>query len=50
MAFRGITFSGGGTFAATNSEDLGLNTGITITGPAPTAGAGNIASRIILGM
>lgn len=32
-ALRQITFSGGATFTATNSLDLGLNTGITITPP-----------------
>lgn len=35
-AFRDITFAGGGTFTATNSLDLGHNSGITIT--APSAG------------
>lgn len=32
-AFRDMAFSGGATFAATNSFDLGHNTGITITPP-----------------
>ncbi len=40
-AVRGITFSGGATFTATNSFDLGLNTGITITAPS-TSGGGKI--------
>lgn len=31
---RGLTFSGGGTFTATNSIDAKGNTGITITGPS----------------
>ncbi len=37
--FRGLTFSGGGTFTATNSTDYGANTNITIT--APTFGSGS---------
>lgn len=37
ISIRDITCSGGGTFAATNSFNLGNNTGITIT--APSAGA-----------
>lgn len=36
-AFRGATFTGGGTFTATNSFDLLDNTGITIS--PPSAGA-----------
>jgi hypothetical protein len=32
-AFVYMTFSGGATFTATNSFDLGHNTGITITAP-----------------
>lgn len=35
---RGITFSGGASFAATNSFDLGLNSGITITAPSASSG------------
>ena len=41
-----MTFSGGGTFAATNSYDFKGNTGITIT--APTVGGGG-GGRIIGG-
>lgn len=37
MAIRSITFTGGGTFVAPNSFDLGGNTGVTIT--APSGGA-----------
>lgn len=33
-SIRRITFSGGATFAATNSYNLGANSGITITGPS----------------
>ena len=33
-AFTYMTFSGGGTFAATNSLNLGNNSGITITAPS----------------
>ncbi len=39
-AFRYMTFAGGGTFTATNSFDLGGNTGITITAPATGGGGG----------
>lgn len=39
-AIRGITFSGGASFAATNSFDNGLNTGISITAPSGGAGSG----------
>lgn len=42
--FREMTFSGGATFTATNSIDLGQNIGISIT--APTTGSGG---RIIGG-
>lgn len=38
-SFREITFSGGATFSATNSFDLGGNTGITISGPSSGGGA-----------
>lgn len=43
-AFRRINFSGGASFAAANSLDLGGNTGITITPPSTGGG-----SRIIGG-
>lgn len=38
----GLTFTGGGTFTATNSFDMKANTGITITGPATGSGGGII--------
>ena len=34
LAIQGVTFSGGGSFTATNSFNLGGNTGITITSPS----------------
>lgn len=37
-AVREMTFTGGATFIATNSFDLGRNSGITITAPAGGAG------------
>lgn len=37
-----MTFSGGGTFTATNSFDFKNNTGITITGPSGGGGGGRI--------
>lgn len=37
-----LTFSGGGTFSATSSFDLGGNSGITITAPSGGAGGGRI--------
>lgn len=41
--FRDLTFSGGGTFSATNSIDLGRNSGITITAPsAGGSGGGSV--------
>ncbi len=43
---RDMAFTGGGAFTATNSFDLGNNTGITIT--APSAGSGG-GSKIIGG-
>ncbi len=48
-AFRDITCLGGATFIATNSFDLGHNSGITITPPIP-AGTGIGANRIRSGM
>ncbi len=39
---RAVTFTGGATFIAANSFDLGNNSGITITGPAGGAGGGHI--------
>lgn len=36
--FRDITFTGAGTFTATNSIDLGHNSGVTITAPASGGG------------
>jgi len=33
-SFRSMTFSGGATFTASNSFDMGSNTGITITAPS----------------
>jgi hypothetical protein len=41
-AFKGITFTGGGTFTANNSFDLGQNTGITINAPSGGAGGSNV--------
>lgn len=38
VSLRGITFSGGATFSATNSQDLGFNSGITITPPSNSGG------------
>ncbi|MBR1231972.1 hypothetical protein [Bradyrhizobium sp. AUGA SZCCT0182] len=40
--FRDITCSGGATFAATNSLDLGRNSGITITPPSVGGGGGYV--------
>lgn len=40
----GMTFSGGGTFAANNSYDFGGNTGITIT--APSGGGATVVGVI----
>lgn len=40
---RRMTFSGGATFSAPNSFDMGLNSGITIT--PPSAGAANTSVR-----
>lgn len=39
VGLRDISASGGGTFTATNSFDLGHNSGITITGPSSTGTA-----------
>lgn len=39
---RGMNFSGGATFTATNSFDFKANTGITITPPAAGGGGGRI--------
>jgi hypothetical protein len=44
--FSGMTFSGGGTFAGTNSFSFNQNTGITITAPSGGGGGGG---RIIGG-
>lgn len=41
-AFQRVTFTGGATFAASNSLDLGGNTGITITAPNVTGGGGQV--------
>lgn len=41
-ALRDITFTGGGTFTATNSFDLGHNSNIAITAPNPSGGGGHI--------
>jgi hypothetical protein len=41
-AFRDILCSGGATFTATNSFDLGGNTGISISAPAAGGGGGGI--------
>ncbi len=43
-ALRGIIFAGGATFVASNSFDLGLNTGITITAPNTATGASRARS------
>lgn len=43
MIYAGINsmvFTGGATFTATNSFDLGMNSGITITGPSAGGGGG----------
>lgn len=45
-AIHGMTFTGGATFTATNSFDLGGNTNIGITGPS---GGGGSSGRIIGG-
>lgn len=45
--FAGMTFSGGGTFTATNSFNFGGNTGVTIT--APSGGGGGGGQRVISG-
>ena len=45
---RDLTFAGGATFSATNSYDLGHNTGITITPPA--VGGGGSKFDIFSGM
>lgn len=47
-AFRDITCSGGASFVANNSFDLGHNSGVTINGPS--GGGGHIATRQQLGM
>jgi hypothetical protein len=49
-ALRDLTFSGGATFAATNSFDLRGNSGITITPPAGGGSTGYPASRKQTGM
>lgn len=41
-AIGGMTFSGGGTFSATNSFNLNLNSGITISAPTVGGGGGRI--------
>lgn len=46
MAFRGMTFTGGGTFSATNAFNLGGNTGVSVS---PPAGGGVSGSRMIGG-
>lgn len=43
-ALTGITFTGGGTFTATSSLNVGGNSGITITGPSGGGGSGVIGS------
>lgn len=37
-AVKAMTFTGGATFTATNSFDMGINTGITITPPSTSGG------------
>ncbi len=41
-AIREIAFTGGATFTATNSFNLGHNTGITITPPSSAGGGGSV--------
>lgn len=41
-AIRGMTFTGGATFTATNSFDLGGNVGIAITAPVTGTGGGHV--------
>lgn len=41
-AIRYMAFTGGATFAATNSFNLGSNTGISISGPSGGGGGGHI--------
>jgi hypothetical protein len=41
-SFKNTTWTGGGTFAATSSQDYGLNTGITITAPSSGSSGGFI--------
>ena len=48
VGLRDITGTGGATFAATNSFDLGHNTGITITVPSTTGGGGRIIGGWLL--
>ncbi len=48
FVLRGVAAAGGATFTATNSTDLGLNTGITITGPAAAGGGGCILGGWLL--
>lgn len=47
--FRDITFAGGGTAAATNSLDLGHNSGITITAPVLGGPAQLVNSQGLVG-
>lgn len=47
MAFARITFSGGATFTANNSLDLGGNTGITINPPAASGSGGAVGACMI---
>jgi len=49
VALSRVTFSGGATFTAGNSFDLGGNTGITIAGPTGGAGGGKIIGGFMLG-
>jgi hypothetical protein len=49
MAFTRIIFSGGATFIANNSFDLGGNTGITINSPAASNSGGAIGAAVIGG-
>ncbi|QDW38822.1 hypothetical protein FFI89_017715 [Bradyrhizobium sp. KBS0727] len=42
VGLRDIACAGGGTFTATNSQNLGNNSGITITGPAGGGGSSGI--------
>ncbi len=41
-----VTFSGGATFSFTNSEDLGRNSGATITAPSAGSGGGSVFGAV----